>query len=352
MREIATTFLGVALLLSLIVLSMTFIRIMSGVVEGTYTASSVLPLLLLKTSSNLIFVFPLMFFLSVLLALGRLYRDSEMTALNACAFGPDRVQRTVGQMALLVALLFAALSLFYLPWAYEQDAQLKEKARSQSQIEGLAAGRFNALGDSLRIYLESIASDRSEMYEVFAYGETNGRPQLLSAARAQLQTIDGERYMVFYDGYRYEGEVGQPAFRIMQFREHGLRMRQREVAPTERPRQAMSTWALLNSPLPVHAAEWQWRLVVPISALLFGLLAVPLARSSPREGRYARLVEAMLIYIVYSQLIFTAKSSVAKGALSPWLGLWWVHALALALLIFLLWRQQRLPAPRRARAGL
>ncbi|WP_172600466.1 LPS export ABC transporter permease LptF [Sulfurivermis fontis] len=348
LREIAATFAGVALLLSLIVLSGTFVRVLSEVVEGTYPADVMLELFALKSSANLVFIMPLTFFLSVLLALGRLYRDSEMTVLFACGIGPQRIYRSVGLLSLLVALVLGALALLFVPWTKERAARLQDEAGARSEIEGLTAGRFNLLGEGgLLVYLEGISDDRREMIEVFSRGEMDARQQVLSAARAQQQEIDGDRYLVFYDGYRYDGQPGTPDFRVIQFREHGIRLQEREVVASERPRQALPVAVLWRSGAAADMAELQWRLTVPLSTLVFGLLAVPLSRSSPREGRYGRLAEAILIYIVYSYLIFAAKSALARGEISPWLGLWWVHGLGAALLLVILWRQRRLPGPRR-----
>jgi len=348
LREILTTFAGVALLLSLIVLSGTFVRVLSEVVEGTYPTDVVLELFALKSAGNLVFILPLAFFLSVLLALGRLYRDSEMTVLFACGIGPERIYRSVGAVTVAVALTLGALALAFVPWTKDRAYRLQEEAGARSEIEGLTAGRFNQLGaGGLLVYLEGISPDRREMIEVFSRGEDDERQHVLTAARARQQELDGERYLVFFDGYRYEGEPGTPDFRIVEFREHGIRLVEREVVARERPRQALSSLALWRGGTLADMTELQWRLTVPLSALLLGLLAVPLSRSSPREGRYGRLAEAILLYIIYSYLLFTAKSTLAKGAVNPWLGMWWVHGLVVALLLIIIWRQRRLPGPRR-----
>lgn len=348
LREIVATFAGVALLLSLIVLSGTFVRVLSEVVEGTYPADVMLELFALKSAGNLVFIMPLTFFLSVLLALGRFYRDSEMTVLHACGIGPERIYRSVGILSVAVAVVLAALALVFVPWTKERATRLQDEAGARSEIEGLAAGRFNQLGEGgLLVYLEAISDDRREIIEVFTRGEADERQHVLSAARAHQQEMDGERYLVFFDGYRYEGVPGAPDFRIIEFREHGIRLVEREVVARERPRQALSVTALWRGGTAADMAELQWRLTVPLSTLVFGLLAVPLSRSSPREGRYGRLAEAILIYIVYSYLIFAAKSALAKGAVSPWLGMWWVHGLVALLLLVIIWRQRRLPGPRR-----
>lgn len=353
LREIVATFAGVALLLSLIFLSGTFVRILSEAVAGTYPAAVVLQLFALKGVGNLVFILPLAFFLAILLALGRFYRDSEMTVLYACGIGPERIYRSVGALAVVVAALLAFLALYFAPWAEERSYRLLDEAGARSEIEGLAAGRFNQAGGNggMQVYVESISSDRRELGKVFAQGEVEGRQQLLTAARAfQRVEADGERYLVFNDGYRYEGLPGAPDFRVIEFREHGIRLVEREVVARDRPRHAVSSLDLWRNGSPGELAELQWRIAVPLTTILLALLAVPLSRSSPREGRYGRLFVGILVYIVYNNLLSMAKSSVGKGEVSPWLGLWWVHALVIALLLLILWRQQRLPGPRRQAA--
>ena len=146
LRDILATFAGVALLLSLIFLSGTFVRILSEAAAGTYPATVVLKLFALKGIGNLVFILPLAFFLSVLLALGRFYRDSEMAVLAACGIGPGRIYEVVGKLAVVVAALLAILAFYFAPWAEERSYQILDQAGARSELDGLAAGRFNKVG--------------------------------------------------------------------------------------------------------------------------------------------------------------------------------------------------------------
>lgn len=350
LREVLATFLGVALLLSLIFLSGTFVRILAEAAAGTYPASVVLQLFALKGIGNLVFILPLAFFLSILLALGRFYRDSEMTVLYACGVGPGRIYRTIGRLALMVAAALAVLALYFAPWAEERSYRLLDVAGAASEIEGLSAGRFNKAGAAGElIYVETISDDRKQLGNVFAYGEVDGQRQLLSSSSAyqQVEPDSGERYLVFVDGYRYEGQPGAPDFKVIRFAEHGLRLVARPVVAAARPRHAYPTAELLKAPTAGHLAELHWRIAVPISAVLLALLAVPLSKTSPREGRYGKLFLGILAYIVYNNMLSVARTSLGKGEVAPELGLWWVHAGLLAVVVVIAWRQQRLRGPRR-----
>jgi lipopolysaccharide export system permease protein len=76
-------------------------------------------------------------------------------------------------------------------------------------------------------------------------------------------------------------------------------------------------------------------------ALILTLLAVPLSRLRPRQGRYARVGFAIVAYIIYANLLSAAKVWVEKGQLPPAIGVWWVHILALAFGLYLIYREQR-----------
>jgi lipopolysaccharide export system permease protein len=71
------------------------------------------------------------------------------------------------------------------------------------------------------------------------------------------------------------------------------------------------------------------------------LVAVPLSRLRPRQGRYARVGFAIVVYLVYSILLSAAKVWLEKGELSPVIGVWWIHLAALGLGLYLVMREAR-----------
>jgi lipopolysaccharide export system permease protein len=77
--------------------------------------------------------------------------------------------------------------------------------------------------------------------------------------------------------------------------------------------------------------------------LILTLLAIPLSELEPRQGRYARVGLVILIFFIYSNLLSAARTWLEKGVVSPQLGLWWPHLLALGLAIILWWRRNPPP---------
>lgn len=353
LKEIGLTFLGVTLLLLLIFLSGTFVRILAEAAEGDYPAKIVLSLFALKAVGNMVLILPISLFLGVMLALGRLYKDSEMAAMTACAVGPEHVLRSVAQIATLVAAIVAVLAIYVGPWAEELSHRLLDEAQAKVEIEGIVPGRFNQSesGDEL-IYAASAGKGDGELIDIFAHQRKEGRLTLLTAksAKTYLDKLTGHRYLLLRDGYRYEGTPGTAEYRTIHFAEHGLLLQTREVVVSKRRRNAIPSTTLWRSMDPPDTAELQWRIATPISALLLALLAVPLSKTNPRQGRFGRLFIGIMLVVIYNNLLSVGRSALAKGDISPWIGVWWVHLL-LAVMVFLLYRQQlRLRGPRRITA--
>jgi lipopolysaccharide export system permease protein len=355
MREIALTFLAVSLLLLLMFFSSTFIRLLTETLEGNYPAHILFTLFALKGVGNTVFILPFAFFISVLLTFGRLYKDNEIVVMLACGAGPGRLFASVGTLALMVALAVGYLALFFAPWAEEKSSQLLDEAGARQDIQGIIPGRFNSFGaDSPTIYVERYDKNSRVLSGVFVQGEgqagDRGKEQYLLKAATAYERTDpesGARYLVLQDGYRYEGQLGRRDYRVIHFAEHGIRIQEQAVVASSRPRYAVATAQLLRSGEGVDMAELHWRLAMPVSTLLLALLAVPLSKGSPRKGRYAGLFFGILAFVVYNNLLTVGRTALGKGDVSGLVGLWWAHGLLLLLLLLLVWRQQRVPGPRR-----
>lgn len=94
---------------------------------------------------------------------------------------------------------------------------------------------------------------------------------------------------------------------------------------------AQPTASLIASPDPKRQAMLQWRISMPLMCIILTVIAVPLARLKPRQGRYARVWLAVVVYLIYSNLISAGQAWVAHGAIPVALGLWWAHVAVLLL---------------------
>jgi lipopolysaccharide export system permease protein len=342
LKEVLQTLLAVTGVLSLIYVSNRFVRFLTEADAGALPAGMVVELLSLQSLNAMVLLLPLALYLSIILAFGRLYKDSEMTALAACGVGPGRMLRNILGVGLLFAVLVAGVSLYAGPWAEERSYQLMDRAKSASDISTITPGSFreSTTGD-LIVYIEGLAPDRRTMNDVFIQSEKKGRQTIITAPSAYQRTDPktGDRFIVLVNGYRYEGVPGNADFKVVQYKEHAVRIEEKAVAPATRQLAAVPTQTLWQSTEPGAGAEIQWRIAMPVSAVLLALLAVPLSRSNPRQGRYAKLFAGILIYVVYNNLLGVARAWLERGVVPAWVGLWWVHGLLLLGVAALLLQQ-------------
>ena len=340
-REIGSTLLAVLAVLLLVFAASRFVRLVAEAAAGRLPADVVFPLVLVKLSVGLPILLPLAFFVAVLLALGRLYRDSEVVAMAAGGIGVAHVARMLMPLVALLVAIVAALSCLASPRLASLEDSLTARARGEAQVTSLLPGSFNRFGDRGIVYVESIDEDRRTMRNVFVRVAGSERDEVVTAERAYQSNrgAGGERFMVLEDGHRYSGTPGRADFATTRFERHAVRL-DTVVRFSERSSlDAVLTSGLWRSPDPRHAAELQWRLSLPLSAALLALLAVPLARTGRRQGRYAKLLIAVVLYFTYSNGLGIARNLVERGELPAWIGMWPVHVAILAVAVAMLGRQ-------------
>lgn len=342
LRELLTTLFGVGLVLLLIFISGQFVALLREAANEAMPGRAIAQLLLLKNLANFALLLPLAMFFSIMLALGRLYKDNEMAALTACGVGPRRIMGVMLGATLVIAGLEAALTLYVAPWAEARGERAERILQASAELRGIAPGRFQEVGDRRGVfYTQGLAEDGRVMQRVFVQGAQAAGDLVVSAARAYQYTDaeSGDRYLMFEDGYRYQGTPGEEGYTVMAFERHAVRLQERAPSLGGLPSDSRTTAELLRRGARVDLAELQWRVSLPIMSLVLALIAVPLSRTSPRQGRYAKFFVALLVYVAYNNLLSVARAAVERGSLAPEIGLWWVHGLMLGLAGWLLIRQ-------------
>lgn len=338
-KEVLQTLFAVLLVLLLIFMGRYFALYLADASAGKISGDIVLEMLLLRTITSMSVMLPFGLFVAVLLAFGRLYKDSEMTALSACGVGPGRVLGIVGFIALGCSVLVAGLSFWGTPWAHEKALQAREQAQTGTAFESVAAGQFNKIGSGQQVfYVQSLSEDQSQLRDVFIQARSPDGQLDVFSARSGYQRIDpetGARYLVLVDGYRYQGLPGSVDFRIHQYEKNAVRLDEQDVAPLRRTHWSIPSSALWGSAQLADKAELQWRIAMPLATVLLAVLAVLLSRTSPRQGRFAKLFIAILIFVTYYNTLGVAMSWVQRGVIPAMVGLWWVHLVLMILIAVL-----------------
>lgn len=339
LQEIFKALLAVLVVLLLIFMGTTFIKLLQQVSVGDLNATLLFQMLGLEMFRFLARLVPPAFFFAVLYAVGRMYRDSEITAMEACGIGGARLFRAILIATLPVVLLVTMLSMGVAPWSARTiDTLLSDQHGQASELAGVSAGRFNEYsGGDLIFYVESMSDEDRRMQNLFVQHRREGEVGLISAA-VGYQKVDeesGDRFLVLEDGYRYQGVPGAADYRISEFELYALRIKEATSTLIKRPWKGLSNSVLLASGKIRDKTEFQVRLSQVLALLVVALLALPLSRTTPRQGPFGRLVLAFIIYTFYLSMQGAAEKWMADGTTPAWLGIWWVH-LSMAMFASLL----------------
>jgi lipopolysaccharide export system permease protein len=280
-------------------------------------------------------------FFAVLMTLSRGYRDSEMIVWFASGLPLTAWIRPVAVFALPIVLVIALLSLFLSPWAAQQSEAFRSRLEHQDEISRVSPGVFRESARADRIvFVEGVDGNTREVQNIFVNSLINNRLSVTMSKRGYTETrADGQRYLVLMNGRRYDGTPGTSEYKIWDFEKYALRIDAPETPDLQASTSALSTYALAQLPDPGHKAELLWRIGLPLAAFNLALLAIPLSFVNPRASRSLNLVLALLILIVYFNLLKIAQGWVSQGRLRFDIGWWVVHVTMLAALLAMFYRR-------------
>jgi lipopolysaccharide export system permease protein len=362
-REILSATTAVCVILLLVLMSGRFVKYLAKAVTGDMESGVIFAMIGYRIPGFLELTLPLAFFLAVLLSFGRLHIQNEMSVLKACGVSEKRLTGYTLILALFFAAITALLSLSVAPSGMAKAEALQKAEKQRSELDKLMPKKFYSLSGGKGVtYAEGVTEDR-ELDEVFlamAVGseETSNRSLVLVLAdkgrqkQAEGSSEDGaeanaERYLVLDKGYRVEGIPGQHDYQITYFEEYGSRLEDSKPLDTEPKTDAISTQDLLDSDDLELQATLQWRLSIPLLVLVVTLLAVPLARTNNRQGRFGKLLPAIVLYFTYLVSLNAMRGAIESGSVPVSVTMLPVHFVYLSLAIVLL----RSGRPKKPRGG-
>lgn len=337
-----------AVLLGIIVISQ-LIRFLSEAVSGVIAVDGVLALLGFSAMNYLPVLLSISLFISILLTLSRCYRDSEMVVWFSSGVGLTRWIRPVLWYAVPVVGVIALLSLMLTPWALKKADEYKSMLESRDDVTAATPGLFRESKQTGRVYfIENVNVGSNRVGNIFVQSEQNGKLGTMVAQQGVQETSpNGDRFLILLNGTRYEGTPGQRDYRIVEFERYAMRIDDLPVKQAMPQVRSMSTLELWRSHTSWDISELEWRIGLPISAAILALLAIPLGYVNPRAGRSLNLILAIVLYMLYSNMISVTNSWVGQGKLSPGIGLWGIHALMLSVTVLMFFRRMTLFSLRR-----
>jgi lipopolysaccharide export system permease protein len=355
LKEVAKTQLAVFFVLMTIFISQKFVRVLGDASEGSIPGQMVMIFIALKIPDLAGMMLPLSLFLGVLLAYGRIYADNEMTVLHACGVSEWYVVRVTLVLAFITAIFTGVFTLYLAPMASEYQYQVKEELAADSGLSSLVAGRFQKTGNKKAvIFIHDKNRDDNSFDKVFVAqlpddnhsDESIINASLVYAKKGQvIEEESGSQRLVLSDGTRYHSDAVNGEFQSVAFDRYYIQIQDQEVEQKHRKLSALPTQALFSPTEDKLIAEYgatiQWRMAFPLACILLTFIAVPLSVVNPRQGKFAKMLPALMLFLGYFLLLTAMRSGIERQALPVSVGLWPIHISALFLGMILLMKERR-----------
>ncbi len=355
-RELARAFGATLVVILTIVLTTFLIRTVGQAASGAVAPQDVALLLAYVTLQHLPTMLALSLFIAVVVALGRMYRDSEMVIWFAAGVGLARFVRPVLRTAWPVLLVVALLLLFVWPWGNRSSLELRERYQQRSDLSRVTPGVFQSSADGRRVFfVERDSSDGINARNVFILSRQDQGESVTSARSGRLESDGDERYLLLERGQRNDIDLASGERTLSSFDSYRVRVPDRAARSAEnQPPRVLATLDLIERPTPRNQAELAWRFGLLLGAANLMLLGLGLAATNPRRASNWNLLFALLAFLVYYNLINLSQAWIGSERLGMGAALLLLHGGAFLLALALVWwRDQaavgfRWPRPRPA----
>ncbi|WP_431223932.1 LPS export ABC transporter permease LptF [Serratia sp. L9] len=337
-RETLKSQIAILFILLLIFLCQSLVKVLGDAVDGNIPTNLVLIYLVLGVPKMAQLILPLSLFLGLLMTLGRLYTESEITVMHACGLGKRALIAAAMVLAIFTSIV-AAMNVFWAgPLSSSYQNEVLAEAKANPSIAGLAEGQFKSSNDGNAVlFIGNVKGNTfNDVFLAQLRPSGNQRPSVVVAEHGIInQKRDGSQVITLDKGTRFEGTALLRDFRITDFTDYKAVIGHQPVTIDNTQTEQMSMSTLWHSDEPDARAEFHWRLTLVFSVVLMALLVVPLSVVNPRQGRVLSMLPAVLLYLIFFLLQTSLRSNAGKGKLDPMLWIWLVNlvyfAIALAL---------------------
>jgi lipopolysaccharide export system permease protein len=338
-KEVARTFGATLVVILTIVLTMFLIRTIGQAASGAVAPRDVVLLLGYVALGHLPTMLALSLFVAVVLSLGRMYRDSEMSIWFASGVGLARFVKPVLRTVWPVLLVVTLLLLFAWPWGNRNGLELRERYQQRSDLSRVAPGVFQTSSDGRRVFfVERDSADGGTARNVFILNRQDHSEAVTSARSGRLEADGGDHYLVLERGQRNEVHLKSGERTLSSFENYRVLASERAVRDAEvRPPKAVATVDLIRNPTPRHQGELTWRVGMLLGAANLVLLGIGLAATNPRRASNWNLLFALLAFAIYYNLVNLSQAWVSTGRLAMGPALLLIHGGTFGLALALLW---------------
>ena len=339
LREISLPFIMVIFVLTFVLLMGRILQLMDLLVNKGIGFLDVSKFILLLMPSFLMFTIPMSLLVAILIGLGRLSGDSEITVMKASGISLYQLSQPIAVAAVIAFISTSIITLFLVPQSnYATKIHLYNVSKQKASI-GIREKVFVDYFKGLLIYAEKIPLDGAFMEGVLiADTRLTDEPNTIIAKKAYLISDPKELTVTLRleNGSTHTVDPDLQNYRKMDFAVYDVNLdigsslfdekKLKEKSSGEMTvlelRERLGKSGLEKQHLREVAIELNKKLSMPMSCLILGLLGVPLGIRTQRSAKSWSISIAFALVVLYYMLQLGGEALVQTGQVTPFIGTW------------------------------
>jgi|SRR5208283_4336998 len=337
-KEIAYPFIIILFILTFVLLMGKILQIMDLVINKGVSVFSILEIIFFLLPSFMLFTVPIALLIAILIAMGRLSADNEITALKTSGISLMQIYYPVAVASLIAFAFTIFTSYFLVPQSNFATKRLLFNIVQQNATIGIKEKVFNADFKGFLFYAEKIPDNKNYMEGIIVsdnriIGEQNTilakRAYLVSdpeSMKVKLTLEDGSIHTVSSDlknyrkidfkSYDINLDLSTALASIDESSKSSTEMTVRELlAKMKKP--GLDPAAIRELAIEVHK-----KFTIPLSCIFFGMLALPLGIRSHRSVKSRGFAVGLIVVSLYYLLRIGGEAFAETGYISPVSGVW------------------------------
>ncbi len=310
--------------LLLLMVSYSTLTLLADAQSNLIASDLLIVLIVAKSIAAFELFLPLALYITLLMGLGKLYSEQEISALHASGMSVFGLVKVLMPLIISIVILTSIVALYVRPWAYDLRYDAKYQAQQTYDFEHLEEGYFYENKESGQVYfVKSIDQESQIKNDFFVYQPKGDATQIVYANKAYHREEQGNHVpiMIFQEGTAQRLQHnGVDTF--ISFREFTVYPDAQAIEPPSFKRKAASTSYLFRSADRNDVAEFQWRITSGLKTFFLAIIAILLAKTSPRQGRYGKLIIGVLFFFVAHASGLIMNTWIEQGVLSTLPGMW------------------------------
>jgi len=286
----------------------------------------------------LVYIIPMSVLLSVLLALGRLSADNEITSMKSSGISLYRLLVPVGAFSFIAFSLTSLIIIYAYPWGFTSLREFAFKIAKKSSEVGLQERVFNDAFEGMIIYVDKVAVSSGTMQGIFISDRRD--PAISTTILAKDAFIGSDPTALSVNMRLYKGSFHRlssdlQTFQMGDFDTYDiildLKTPLAELKKKKRKYREMSFAELLRAhesrdmekqELNEIKIEYHKKFSIPFATFVFGLIGIPLGIRKIRGGKSYGFTMSIIVIVVYYLLLLTAESLAKNSTVMPFLAMW------------------------------